>query len=50
MQMKVIVETEEQYAAWLAEQDEFLVKEGSDEPEMEQAVTTEESTNVTASL
>ena len=50
MQMKVIVETEEQYAAWLAEQDEFLVKEGSDEPEMEQAVATEESTNVTASL
>jgi heme/copper-type cytochrome/quinol oxidase subunit 2 len=50
MQMKVMVETEEQYAAWLAEQDEFLVKEGSDEPEMEQAVTTEESTNVTASL
>ena len=50
MQMKVIVETEEQYAAWLAEQDEFLVKEGSDEPEMEQAITTEESTNVTASL
>lgn len=50
MQMKVIVETEEQYAAWLAEQDEFLVKEGSDEPEMEQAATTEESTNVTASL
>ena len=50
MQMKVIVETEEQYAAWLAQQDEFLVKEGSDEPEMEQAVTTEESTNVTASL
>jgi heme/copper-type cytochrome/quinol oxidase subunit 2 len=50
MQMKVIVETEEEYAAWLAEQDEFLVKEGSDEPEMEQAVTTEESTNVTASL
>ena len=50
MQMKVIVETEEQYAAWLAEQDEFLVKEGSDEPELEQAVTTEESTNVTASL
>ncbi len=50
MQMKVIVETEEQYAAWLAEQDEFLVKEGSNEPEIEQAVTTEESTNVTASL
>ena len=50
MQMKVIVETEEQYTAWLAEQEEFLVKEGSDEPEMEQAVTTEESTNVTASL
>ena len=50
MQMKVIVETEEQYAAWLAEQDEFLVKEGSDEPELEQAVATEESTNVTASL
>ena len=50
MQMKVIVETEEQYAAWLAEQDEFLVKEGSDELELEQAVTTEESTNVTASL
>ena len=50
MQMKVVVETEEQYAAWLAEQDEFLVKEGSDEPEMEQAVSTEESTNVTASL
>jgi len=50
MQMKVIVETEEQYAAWLAEQEEFLVKEGSDEPELEQAVTTEETTNVTASL
>ena len=50
MQMKVIVETEEQYAAWIAEQDEFLVKEGSDEPEMEQAATTKESTNVTASL
>jgi len=50
MQMKVIVETEEQYAAWLAEQEEFLVKEGSDEPELEQAVATEESTNVTASL
>ena len=50
MQMKVIVETEEKYAAWLAEQDEFLVKEGSDESEMDQAVTTEESINVTASL
>ena len=50
MQMKVIVETEEKYAAWLAEQDEFLVKEGSDELEMDQAVTTEESINVTASL
>lgn len=50
MQMKVVVETEEQYEAWLAEQDEFLVKEGTDEAEMEQASTTEESTNVTASL
>jgi heme/copper-type cytochrome/quinol oxidase subunit 2 len=50
MQMKVIVETQEEYDAWLAEQDEFLVKEGADEPVMEQASATEESTNVTASL
>ena len=50
MQIKVVVETEEQYDAWLAEQEEFLVREGSDEPEMEQAVTTEETPNATASL
>lgn len=50
MQMKLVVETEEQYAAWLAEQDAFLVKEGEDGAEEEQASTTKESTNVTASL
>lgn len=50
MQMKVVVETEEQYAAWLAEQDAFLVKEGEEGAEEEQASTTKESTNVTASL
>jgi cytochrome c oxidase subunit 2 len=50
MQMKVVVETEEQYEAWLSEQSEFLVKEGEDDAEMEQASTQKETTNVTASL
>jgi cytochrome c oxidase subunit 2 len=50
MQMKVVVESEEQYEAWLSEQSEFLVKEGEDEAEMEQASAQKKSTNVTASL
>ncbi len=50
MQMKLVIDTEEQFEAWLSEQDEFLVKEGEEEPEMEQATNTDESTNVTASL
>jgi len=50
MQMKVVVETEEQYEAWLSEQSEFLVKEGEDDAEMEQASAQKETKNVTASL
>jgi len=50
MQMKVVVETEEQYEAWLSEQSEFLVKEGEEDAEMEQASAQKETTNVTASL
>jgi len=34
----------------LSEQSEFLVKEGEDEAEMEQASAQKKSTNVTASL
>jgi cytochrome c oxidase subunit 2 len=50
MQMKVVVETEEQYEAWLSEQSEFLVKEGEDDAEMEKASAQKKTTNVTASL
>jgi len=50
MQMKVVVESEEQYEAWLSEQSEFLVKEGEDEAEMEKASAQKKTTNVTASL
>jgi heme/copper-type cytochrome/quinol oxidase subunit 2 len=54
MQMKLVVESQEDYEAWLSEQDEFLVKEeplqeeqGAEQPAVEETI---ESTNVTASL
>jgi hypothetical protein len=56
MQMKLVVESQEDYEAWLSEQDEFLVKEeplqeeseeGAEQPAVEESI---ESTNVTASL
>ena len=50
MQMKLVIDTKEEFEAWLSEQDEFLVKDGVEEPESEQATNTDESTNVTASL
>lgn len=50
MQMKVVIESQESYDAWLSEQGEFIVKEGSEEPEMEQASTQKESQTITASL
>ena len=50
MQMKIVVESEEAFEAWLAEQDEFLVEEDSDELEMEQASTTDKNPKTTASL
>ena len=50
MQMKVVIESQESYDAWLSEQGEFIVKEGSEEPEMEQASTEKESQTITASL
>ena len=50
MQMKVVIESQESYDAWISEQGEFIVKEGSDEPEMEQASAQKESQTITASL
>ena len=50
MQMKIVIESQESYDAWLSEQGEFIVKEGSEEPEMEQASTEKESQTITASL
>jgi cytochrome c oxidase subunit 2 len=50
MQMKVVIESEEAYDAWMSEQGEFIVKEGSEEPEMEQASQQKESQTITASL
>lgn len=50
MQMKIVVETEEAFEAWLAEQDEFLVKEDAEDLEMEQASTTDKNPKTTASL
>ena len=48
--MKLVIDTKEEFEAWLSEQDEFLVKDGVEEPESEQATNPDESTNVTASL
>ena len=48
--MKLVVESEESYEAWLAEQDEFLVKEDSEELEEEKATTEVASETITASL
>jgi cytochrome c oxidase subunit 2 len=50
MQMKLVIESQESYDAWMSEQGEFIVKEGSDEPEMEQASQQKESQTITASL
>jgi heme/copper-type cytochrome/quinol oxidase subunit 2 len=50
MQMKVVIESQEAYDAWMSEQGEFIVKEGSEEPEMEQASEQKESQTITASL
>jgi heme/copper-type cytochrome/quinol oxidase subunit 2 len=50
MQMKIVIESQEAYDAWMSEQGEFLVKEGSEEPEMEQASAQKESQTITASL
>jgi cytochrome c oxidase subunit 2 len=50
MQMKLVVESEESYEAWLAEQDEFLMKEDSEELEQEKATTEVASETITASL
>jgi cytochrome c oxidase subunit 2 len=50
MQMKVVIESQEAYDAWMSEQGEFIVKEGSEEPEMEQASQQKESQTITASL
>jgi cytochrome c oxidase subunit 2 len=50
MQMKLVIESQEKYDAWLSEQDEFLVKEGKEESEMEKAANEVASENITASL
>jgi heme/copper-type cytochrome/quinol oxidase subunit 2 len=50
MQMKIVIESQEAYDAWMSEQGEFIVKEGSEEPEMEQASSQKESQTITASL
>ena len=50
MQMKIVIESQEAYDAWMSEQGEFIVKEGSEEPEMEQASEQKESQTITASL
>ena len=52
MEMKIVVETQEQYDAWLKEQKEYLVKEEAEEaPASEQAVEVEESSEqITAQL
>jgi heme/copper-type cytochrome/quinol oxidase subunit 2 len=48
--MKLVIESQEKYDAWLSEQDEFLVKEGKEESEMEKAANEVASENITASL
>lgn len=52
MEMKIVVETQEQYDAWLKEQKEYLVKEETDaSPATEQAAEMEESSEqITAQL
>jgi cytochrome c oxidase subunit 2 len=52
MEMKIVIETQEQYDAWLKEQKEYLVKEEVEEaPATEQAVEVEESSEqITAQL
>jgi cytochrome c oxidase subunit 2 len=50
MQMNIVIESQESYDAWLSEQGEFIVKEGSEDPEMEKASTNKESQTITASL
>ena len=50
MQMKIVIESQEAYDAWLNEQDPFLVKEGEEESETEKATSEVASENITASL
>ena len=50
MQMKLVVESQEAYDAWLSEQGEFLVKEGEEESETEKATNKVASEKITASL
>lgn len=50
MQMKIVIESQEAYDAWLNEQDPFLVKEGEEESETEKATAEVASENITASL
>jgi heme/copper-type cytochrome/quinol oxidase subunit 2 len=48
MQMKIVIESQEAYDAWLNEQDPFLVKE--EDSETEKATSEVASENITASL
>ena len=48
--MKIVIESQEAYDAWLNEQDPFLVKEGEEESETEKATAEVASENITASL
>ena len=50
MQMKIVIESQEAYDAWLGEQDAFLVKEGEEGSETEKATKEVASENITASL
>jgi heme/copper-type cytochrome/quinol oxidase subunit 2 len=50
MQMKIVIESQEAYDAWLNEQDAFLVKEGEEGSETEKATNDVASENITASL
>ena len=53
MQMKVVVESEEQYEAWLEQQEEFLVKEDLEVEKSDDegvAQSEKESESITASL
>ncbi|MGB1074901.1 MAG: cytochrome c oxidase subunit II [Flavobacteriales bacterium] len=52
MQMKLVVESEEEYQAWLEQQDEFLVKEETDEEKSDEGVaqSEKETESITASL